>query len=57
MNEHEFIYLISSVIQKLRIDDEYINQEIDKKIITAPRFSPVFLNFIVSKNEEKKEDK
>ncbi len=34
-----------------------INQEIDKKIMTAPRFSPVFLNFIVSKNEEKKEDK
>lgn len=58
MDEHEFIYLISSVIQELRIDDEYINQEIDKKIITAPRFSPVFLNFIVSKNKgEKKEDK
>lgn len=35
-----------------------INQEIDKKIITAPRSSPVFLNFIVSKNkDEKKEDK
>jgi hypothetical protein len=58
MDEHEFIYPISSVIQELRIDDEYINQEIDKKIMTATRFSPVFVNSIVSKNkDEKKEDK
>jgi hypothetical protein len=58
MDEHEFIYLISYVLQELRIDDEYINQEIDKKIMTATCFYPVFLNFIVSKNkDEKKEDK
>lgn len=32
MDEREFIYLIPSVIQELNIDNEYINQEVDKKI-------------------------
>ena len=33
-----------------------INQEIDKKIMMAPRYSPVFLNFIISKNKDEKEE-
>ena len=33
-----------------------INQEIDKKIMMAPRYSPVFLNFIISKNKAEKEE-
>jgi len=34
-----------------------INEGINRKIMTAPRFSPVFMNLIISKNkDERKED-
>jgi hypothetical protein len=49
-------YILSQTSNTIEIAKQ-INQEIDKKIMTAPRLSPFFLNFIVSKNEEKKEDK
>ena len=32
MDEQECIYLIPSVIEELKIDDQYIDQEVDKKI-------------------------
>ncbi len=49
-------YIFAQTSHSIEIAKQ-INQEIDKKIMTAPRFSPIFLNLIIPKNkDEKKED-
>jgi hypothetical protein len=48
-------YILAQTSYSMELTKQ-INQEIDKKIMMAPRFSPVFLNLIISKNKDEKND-
>ncbi|WP_458743477.1 hypothetical protein [Candidatus Nitrosocosmicus sp. T] len=48
-------YILTQTSYSIELTKQ-INQQIDKKILMAPRFSPVFMNLIMAKSKDEKEE-